>query len=233
MEIEIYQVGGSVRDEIMGRKPNDIDYTVVIKSSQGLPAHIEFPKMVNYLDELGYKRFLTVPDCFTVRAKRPNSKEVADFVMSIDRPLDGIPLVGTLHDDLYNRDFTINAIAKDKDGAYIDPQGGIIAIHEKTLRTCKPPISTFRSDPLRMLRAIRFSITLGFDICTGIYLSFKIQELIDLTREISTERIEAELRKCFKHDTLSTLSHLNNIPEGLVEAWFKDRNLWLMPTTRK
>ncbi len=233
MNFEIYQVGGSVRDEIMGRKPNDIDYTIVIKSSQGLPAFIEFPKMVKYLDELGYKRFLTIPERFTVRAKRPNSREVADFVMATDKSLDGVPIVSTLHDDLYNRDFTINAIAKDKDGAYIDPFGGILAIHEETLRTCRPPISTFKSDPLRMLRAIRFSITLRFGVCMSIYSSFQIQELIDLTREVSTERIEAELRKCFKHDTLSTLNHLNNIPEGLLEAWFKNRNLWLMPTTRK
>ena len=62
------------------------------------------------------------------------------------------------------RDFTVNALAKDEDGNIIDEWRGLQALEQMTLRTPLDPIITLSDDPLRLLRALRFSITKGFRI---------------------------------------------------------------------
>jgi tRNA nucleotidyltransferase/poly(A) polymerase len=111
---------------------------------------------------------------FTIRAKFPAdhkfAKLDADFVMArkevgyVEGTRRPILELGTLEDDLIRRDFTVNAMAEDEDGNLIDLFNGQIDLQRMVLITPKAPKITFDEDPLRIIRAIRFSITKGFSL---------------------------------------------------------------------
>jgi tRNA nucleotidyltransferase/poly(A) polymerase len=87
-------------------------------------------------------------------------------------------------------------------------------------------------DPLRLLRGIRFSITKNFTMSSSfISAGLSIKVLDKLEEVVSQERIREELNKCFKADTLKTISTLQKFPT-LMERVFKD-GLWLMPTNKE
>jgi tRNA nucleotidyltransferase/poly(A) polymerase len=238
---KFYEVGGKVRDEILGLQSKDVDYVAVPKEE--LLATVEkaedmFSILEAFLKEEKFEIFLVTPDCFTIRAKFPAGHKysgVADFVMARKEigyiPGTRTPIVkpGTLFDDLQRRDFTLNALAKDEDGTIIDFFGGLQALKEKTLITPLPTRETFDDDPLRILRAIRFYITKGFDISSSIYVCIKDYDYETKMGVVSTERIREELFKCFKHDTLRTIKILEEFPE-LKRYIFKGNTLWLKPT---
>jgi tRNA nucleotidyltransferase/poly(A) polymerase len=238
---KFYEVGGKVRDEILGLQSKDVDYVAVPKEE--LLATVEkaedmFGILEEFLKEEKFEIFLVTPDCFTIRAKFPADHKysgVADFVMARKEigyiPGTRTPIVkpGTLFDDLQRRDFTLNALAKDEDGTIIDFFGGLQALKEKTLITPLPTRETFDDDPLRILRAIRFYITKGFDISGTIYACIKYYDYETKMGVVSTERIREELFKCFKHDTLRTIKILEEFPE-LKKYIFKGNTLWLKPT---
>jgi tRNA nucleotidyltransferase/poly(A) polymerase len=127
-----YEVGGCVRDEILGLKSKDIDYVAVPSESllkDVSSAHTMYNILLEFLKSEGFEVFLETPTCFTIRAKFPvghKHKGVADFVMSRKEigyiPNTRTPIIvpGTLYDDLERRDFTVNALAKDSDGDIID-----------------------------------------------------------------------------------------------------------------
>ena len=178
---KFYEVGGCVRDEILGLKSKDIDYVAV--PSDGLlidvsSAHDMFDILETHLKEEGFEIFLSTPDCFTVRAKFPKGYKyqgVADFVMArkeigyIPDTRQPIIVPGTLYDDLQRRDFTLNALAKDDNGEIIDYFDGMLALENKVLITPLDAKVTMMDDPLRLLRAFRFSITKGFTISPRIW----------------------------------------------------------------
>jgi len=242
---KIFEVGGCVRDEILGLKSKDIDFTFVLDD---LKQTVEqgFEDMTQFLQTNGFEIFLSTADCFTIRAKFPkdhiNAGLVADFVMA--RKELGIISgtrrqnlgLGTLEDDLRRRDFTCNAIAKDINGVLIDPFNGQLAISHKLLITPMDPMITFMDDPLRMLRAIRFSITKDFIISPEIWFAMAQPDLIERLREtVSPERIREELEKAFSHDTLKTLRTLNKVDGSLIgflDACF-DSGMRLTPTFKK
>jgi len=236
-----YEVGGKVRDEILGLQSKDVDYTVVPSDSlleQYTGAEEMFDILVTYLRESKFEIFLITPDCFTIRAMFPKDHKysgVADFVMSRKEvgyvPGTRTPIVkpGTLYDDLERRDFTLNALAKDEDGNIIDYFNGIEDLKNGILRTPLPTKITFNDDPLRILRAIRFSITKGFKIPEPMFLTILSYDYESKMDVVSTERIREELLKCFKFDTLKTLKTLNDFT-GLRNYIFENNLLWLKPT---
>jgi tRNA nucleotidyltransferase/poly(A) polymerase len=187
---------------------------------------------------------LETPDCFTIRAKFPkdhkNAGLVADFVMArkevgythgTRRP---ILELGTLEDDLIRRDFTLNAMAEDEDGNLIDLFGGQEDLKAGILRTPLPAGQTMMDDPLRFLRALRFSITKGFSIHTGIFKAMEQSDIKEKLRvTVSAERIREEVFKMMKHDTVKSLKLLHQVDQeflpGFIELVF-DRGLWLKPT---
>jgi poly(A) polymerase len=243
MDFKFYEVGGKIRDEILGLTSKDVDYTAV--PSDGLlkdviSAHSMFNILEGYLKEEGFEIFLTTPDCFTVRAKFPKGHRyqgVADFVMArkevdyIQGTRTPIVLPGTLEDDLSRRDFTVNAMAKDEDGNIIDLYGGKEDLKNMVLKTPLNTKVTFDDDPLRILRAIRFSITKGFSLK---YLDYYINnyDYENKMSVVSTDRIREELLKCFKHDTLKTLDTLNYFPT-LKNYIFENKLIWLKPTNEQ
>ena len=242
---QIYEVGGCVRDEIIGVNTNDIDFTFVLENTDQTVDE-GWEQMLSYLNVEGFKIFLETKDCFTVRAKFPkghvNEGLVADFVMArkevgyIDGTRQPLLELGTLEDDLTRRDFTLNALAKDLDGNIIDLFDGQTHLKQKVLITPLDPIKTFMDDPLRMIRALRFSITKGFDIHPTVWNAIFTPGLIDkLSEVVSQERIQGEVMKMMKHDTVKTLRLLSVIDKKdsrLIEIMFKDK-MWLMPTTKK
>jgi poly(A) polymerase len=140
--------------------------------------------------------------------------------------------LGTLEDDLIRRDFTLNAMAEDEDGKLIDLFEGQKHLKQKILITPLNPTITLMDDPLRLLRGIRFSITKNFTMSSSfISAGLSIKVLDKLEEVVSQERIREELNKCFKADTLKTISTLQKFPT-LMERVFKD-GLWLMPTNKE
>ena len=236
-----YEVGGKIRDEILGLTSKDVDYTVVPSESllkDISSVHTMFNILEEYLKLEGFEIFLVTPDCFTIRAKFPKNHKyqgVADFVMSrkevgyIPGTRTPIVVVGSLYDDLQRRDFTLNALAKDEEGNIIDYFNGLQDLKDGILRTPLPTKETFNDDPLRILRALRFSITKGFIIPATMALIIESYNYDEKMGVVSTERIREELFKCFKYNTIETLKVLNEFPT-LRNYIFKDNILWLKPT---
>lgn len=232
MTVKLYQVGGCVRDQLLGVQSKDIDYAVEANS---------YEEMLAWIKTQG-KVFLESPQHLTVRA-HVGGKQPADFVLcrkdgtySDGRRPDSVT-PGTLFDDLARRDFTVNAIAYDEQsGEYIDPYDGRLDLKTMTLKCVGNAKDRFSEDALRMLRAIRFIITKGFkpDAQIRHYLSdSSLIELLD--KNISMDRKRDEMQKCFAHDTIQTLYVLNCFPRKLIEAIFEGAtgSLWLEPTNRK
>ena len=158
---KFYEVGGKVRDELLGLTNKDIDY-VAVPCEEALKENLTtcdmFQLLWEHLIAEKFEIFLVTPDCYTIRARFPEGYKyqgVADFVMARKEvgyiPGTRTPIVepGNLYDDLLRRDFTVNALAKDPDtGEIIDYFGGLKDIKEKLLRTPLPPIITFDDDTL-------------------------------------------------------------------------------------
>jgi tRNA nucleotidyltransferase/poly(A) polymerase len=237
---KFYEVGGKIRDEILGLQSKDVDYVAVPSESlleKYKSAHEMFVVLETFLLNEKFEIFLSTPDCFTVRAKFPKDHKyqgVADFVMArkeigyVEGTRTPIVIPGTLKDDLERRDFTVNAMAKGDDGKIIDLFDGMNDLKRMVLITPLPPEQTFNDDPLRVLRAVRFAITKGFSLK---FLDYYINnyDYGNKMGVVSTERIREELLKCFKHDTMGTLDMLNDYPT-LKRYIFENKLMWLKPT---
>jgi tRNA nucleotidyltransferase/poly(A) polymerase len=249
MTVTLYEVGGCVRDDLLGVSSKDIDYTAVTGSYQ---------ELLDYLDQDGFDRFLPLDeedegeaskkcrDMFTARAKFPKGMTrfagrdvtglAADFVLarkestySDGRHPDEVQM-GTLEDDLRRRDFTVNAIAKDSSGNLIDPFDGQGDLDKMLLRAVGSAEDRLREDALRALRAIRFKITKGFYFDSDLMLALHSEWLPPLLASVSVERRQQELLKAFRHDTLGTMELLSHeLSPEFLEATFTD-GLWLKPT---
>jgi len=240
---KLFKVGGCVRDSFLGINSKDIDFTFVLDN---LDQTVEqgFSDMEKWMTEKGFQIFLSTPDMFTIRAKfpkgDPNEGLVADFVMArkeigyVEGTRRPILVLGTLEDDLIRRDFTLNAMAIDSEGNLIDLFDGMRDLKIGQLTTPLDPKITMMDDPLRILRALRFSITKGFTINSSIWEAFQQPEILEKLREtVSAERIREEIFKMMKHDTPKTMRLLmdvdtHHIP-GFIELVF-GRGLWLKPT---
>jgi poly(A) polymerase len=241
---KIFEVGGCVRDKILGIESNDIDFTFVLDDLNGTVEQ-GFEHMTQWLKSEGFEIFLSTPDCFTIRAKFPKGHKhqgVADFVMArkeigyIPGTRKPILELGTLADDLIRRDFTLNALAEDEDGKLIDLFGGLEDLKNGMLRTPINPEITMMDDPLRILRCWRFFVTKGFAIDLKIWDAMRQPGILKkLETTVSSERIREELFKMFKHDTVKSLELLSiveaDIP-GMMSLLFKN-GLHLEPSFKK
>jgi tRNA nucleotidyltransferase/poly(A) polymerase len=239
---KLFKVGGTVRDELLGLSSKDIDFTFVLDN---LEQTVEqgFSDMKQWMTERGFQIFLSTPDMFTIRAKfpkgDPNEGLVADFVMARKetgyKPGTRQPILvlGTLEDDLIRRDFTLNAMAVSEDGELIDLFGGQEDLKNKILKTPLAAEQTMMDDPLRFLRALRFSITKGFGIDLSIFKAMEQPSILEkLEHVVSAERIREEVFKMMKADTVKTLElfrEVELIMPGFTALVF-GRGLWLKPT---
>jgi tRNA nucleotidyltransferase (CCA-adding enzyme) len=226
--IKYYLVGGAVRDKLMNLKPKDLDYSVEAESFEAMRADII---------ARGGTIFLETPQYFTIRAKMP-ILGAADFVLArydgqyTDGRRPDEVKAGTILEDLARRDFSVNAIAENVDtGEIVDPYNGRENIINKIISCVRNAEDRFTEDSLRMLRAIRFSITKGFTMDDEIISCLTNPNLVNLLDNVSFERIREELFKCFNFNTFETIKTLNNFPL-LRDFCFSRGNLILVPTLR-
>jgi len=241
---KIFKVGGCIRDKFLNIDSKDIDFTFVCEQSQTVEQG--WLEMKSWMLERGFEIFLETPDCFTIRAKFPKDHKftglVADFVMArkevgyVEGTRRPILELGTLEDDLVRRDFTLNALAEDIDGNIIDLFGGIEDLKAGILRTPLDAKTTMMDDPLRILRALRFTITKDFQMHMDIWDAMKQPKILQkLEQTVSHERIREELLKMFQCNTARTFRLLSDVDQdipGFLELIFKD-GMWLQPTTKK
>ena len=230
-DIRIFEVGGSIRDMLLGKENKDRDFCAVAPSWDAL---------LKWCETNMSKIFLVTPEFFTVRGFMGG--QPIDIVLcrkdgpsSDGRHPDEVT-PGTLEDDLRRRDFTINALAIEVDnnlnhvGEIIDLFGGQEDINRRQLRCVGNTHDRLQEDGLRLLRAARFIITktvnpdeeLQHALETSIWWQW-------LEETVSTERIREELHKMFKHDTQATMKFLvwNCNPAACRRLFSGD--LWLKP----
>lgn len=232
-----FLVGGMVRDQIMGVKSKDADFSVVLEASDMPDANLlaipidPFDVMRSKLQSQGFTIFLETPEHLTIRAQFPKGDNSfgtrdADFVLARKegtytdgRRPDSVE-VGTLEDDLARRDFTMNAIARDSEGNFIDPFNGINDINERVIKAVGVAFDRLSEDALRAARALRFSVTKGFRIDRELEFAMEsVAVLAAIENKISDERIKDELSKMFRFDTMASLRALQKYPR-LTEALF-------------
>lgn len=183
---ESYIIGGCVRDYLMGREPMDIDITTSAEPEEIKRVFSSF-KVV----ETGIKHgTVTV---FIDKAPIEITTYRIDCGYSDGRHPDKVCFTKSLREDAARRDFTMNAMAADADGNIVDYFGGAGDIQNKVIRAVGDPEVRFQEDALRILRALRFSSTLGFEIEEKTKAAaFKCRKLLN---HISSERIASELIK--------------------------------------
>ena len=178
----IYRVGGSVRDELIGRAGGDRDWVVVgatpelLTASGYKPVGNDFPVFLHPETHEEYA---------LARTERKHGRGYRGFEFFASPEV-------TLEDDLARRDLTINAMAIDERGRLIDPHGGQADLRAGILRHVAP---AFVEDPLRVLRVARFAARLGFAVAPE---TRRLMRKVVLSGELATlapERVWQELAR--------------------------------------
>ncbi|HTP13462.1 MAG TPA: HD domain-containing protein [Bacteroidota bacterium] len=189
--IQVFVVGGYVRDLILGTEVKDIDIVVLgpgVEFAKGMAARWKRSNLVVYerfgtamlqLDDRKVEFVGARKESYTRDSRKPAVDE------------------GTLSEDLLRRDFTMNAIAvslnRERQGQVHDPLGGQRDLQRRLIRTPLDPEKTFDDDPLRILRAIRFSSQLSFTVDPAVVDAGK--KMRDRLKIVSQERITDEFLK--------------------------------------
>lgn len=181
--VKVYVVGGAVRDALLSLSSSDKDWVVVGANANDMlsagftPVGVDFPVFLHPLTHEEYA---------LARTERKSGHGYKGFTFHAD------PSV-TLEDDLARRDFTVNAMAMNSQGALIDPYGGLLDLQSKLMRHVSP---AFVEDPLRVLRLARFMARFlefsvadeTFELCCQLRSSGELKHLV-------AERVFAELNK--------------------------------------
>lgn len=190
---DLYLVGGSVRDALMGRLGHDLDFTTDARPD----------------DTEAILRQHTHATWDIGRAFGTIGAQIDDWVVEVttyradayhpDSRKPEIVYGETLEDDLIRRDFTVNAMALHAaTRTFSDPYAGLTDIVSGTLRTPFPPERSFSDDPLRMMRAARFTSQLGFTVTNEVRAA--MTDMASRIEIISAERVRDELSKTLLTD---------------------------------
>ncbi|MBP5363597.1 MAG: CCA tRNA nucleotidyltransferase [Ruminococcus sp.] len=183
---EAYIVGGCVRDKLLGNEINDFDITTNALPEETMAVFSDLKVVPTGLKH-GTVTVIYNGTHFEITTFR------VDGSYTDSRRPDSVRFTKSLEEDLARRDFTINAIAMDLRGTLHDPFGGRDDIDKHIIRCVGDPDKRFTEDALRIMRAVRFSSTLGFEIEENTSSSaLKLRSLLD---NISRERCRDELSK--------------------------------------
>lgn len=185
---ELHLVGGSVRDALLGRLGDDLDFCTDAHPDQTLALIKGWAEAVWETGrDFGTIAFLKRGLRLEVTTYRAEAYDGSSRNPSVRYGI-------SLHEDLLRRDFTINAMAVSlPDHQFTDPFGGLSDLASRVIRTPGSPEMSFGDDPLRMLRAARFASQLGFSLHPAV-LSAMTAMSGDLSR-ITAERIRDEFSK--------------------------------------
>ena len=188
---EAYIVGGSVRDALRGLTPHDYDMT-----TSATPEEVKAVFAGDRVVETGIKH-----GTVTVMASG-EPVEITTYRVDGDyrdhRHPDSVTFTRSLEEDLARRDFTMNAIAYAPGVGFVDPFGGCADIDAHIIRAVGEPERRFEEDALRILRALRFSSTLGFAIEEA--TAAAAYQKRDLLLNVSAERVREEVMKLLGGD---------------------------------
>jgi len=185
---ELFLVGGSVRDMMLGRSGGDLDFAT--------SAHPE--QTTRVLQGWAERRYLVGVKFGTVGALKDGQLvEITTYrheVYAEEHRKPAVTFGDDIETDLSRRDFTINAMAvRLPDGGLIDPHGGVRHLAAKVLDTPLEPAVSFTDDPLRMVRAARFVAQLG--VTPAQRVTAAMEAMSERLHIVSAERIAAELDK--------------------------------------
>ncbi len=217
--LDVYVVGGYVRDLMLGRPLSDIDLMVV---GDGISFARKLAKKLKIKTVIPFEKFGTAQVQSEDGIIEVSSARVETYESDSRKPEVSS---ANLEMDLSRRDFTVNAMAislcEDSLGELSDPYGGVRDLQKRLLRTPLDPDSTFSDDPLRMLRAVRFAAQLDFQIDKPVAESIIRQaKRIEI---VSDERITSEFYKILSAPIPSIgLDLLQQV--GLLEIVFPEIN---------
>ena len=183
---EAYIIGGCVRDSLLGSEPKDYDIT-----TSALPDETKAIFADMRVIETGIKHGTVTVLIHGMPLEITTFR--IDSKYSDNRRPDSVTFTKSLYEDTARRDFTMNAVAVDENGDIVDHHGGCEDINNRLIRCVGDPDKRFSEDALRILRAVRFSSVLGFEIEENTKAAvFTNKELL---KNISMERIASELIK--------------------------------------
>ncbi len=187
-------VGGGVRDLLLGREPKDFDIATDAHPEK-VRELFRNCRLIGRRFRLAHVRFgAEIIEVATFRAAHELDSDEAE--MTDDGRILRDNVYGTIEDDVWRRDFTVNALYYDiHDFSVIDYVGGVEDLKNGALRLIGDAGQRYREDPVRMLRAIRFAAKLGFTLETA--AAKPLHELGELLDEVSPARLFDETMKLF------------------------------------
>ncbi|WP_130537847.1 polynucleotide adenylyltransferase PcnB [Thiomicrorhabdus indica] len=204
---DAYLVGGCVRDLLLGIEPKDFDVVTNAEPEQVKDVFKQRCRLIGRRFRLAHVRYgRTVIEVATFRGQA-DAKELGQRVPGRKVKISGRAVddtgrlvrdnvYGTLNEDVWRRDFTVNALYYNiKDFSIVDYTGGLKDIEKGTLRLIGDPVTRYREDPVRMIRAIRFAAKLGFKIDDA--TEKPIFDLGPLLKDVSHARMFEEVLKLF------------------------------------
>jgi poly(A) polymerase len=193
-DFEAYLVGGCVRDLLLGREPKDFDVATNASPEQ-VKQIFRNCRIIGRRFRLAHVFFgREIIEVATFRGSEPEESD--QQVVHEDGRLLRDNVFGTLEQDVWRRDFTVNALYYNiRDFSVIDYTGGMQDHSAGVLRLIGDPVVRYREDPVRMLRAIRFSVKLGFTMHPD--TERPISKLADLLKSIPSARLYDEMLKLF------------------------------------
>lgn len=216
---EAYAVGGCVRDMVLGREPEDWDIT-----TSATPYEVKkiFRRTVDTGIEHGTVTVLLDSDHYEVTTYR------LDGEYEDNRHPKEVSFTSSLSEDLRRRDFTINAMAYNEKEGFIDLFHGMEDLKKGLIRCVGSPEERFDEDALRILRAVRFSAQLDFNIEEETLQAIKLKAMH--LNNISAERIRTELTKLLLSDHSDRFRILYEV--GITEVVLPEFNA-MMTTPQK
>lgn len=195
-DYQAYLVGGAVRDLLLGEQPKDFDIATNAHPDQ-IKALFRNCRLIGRRFRLAHIRYgREVIEVATFRGAHQNVCEDIAHQHKDGRILRD-NAYGTIDDDVWRRDLTVNALFYDiKDTSVVDYVGGMEDIRKRQIRVIGDPEIRFREDPVRMLRALRFKAKLGFELVPDMLAS--IADLAPMLDEIPAARLFDEVLKLFQ-----------------------------------